>query len=163
MKNAKSGLPAGVDGTADNHCLRRPKCKLVHIGLSERSPMEQEDWIKDTETAETHPRVRAVQMHMQNITKIPPLTLSMCPCEYVRSPSAAVALKGLHAGEIDRTWIYDTGAGACFIGCEYLTASERKRTFNAQPSTFITLAGELAQIQRLCVTFPTLVKDSATS
>ena len=78
--------------------------------------MEQEDWSKVIEQAEKHARIRAVQMHVQTITNLPALTLSMCPCDHVRSRSAAVALKDLHADEIDRTWIYDTGAGVCFIG-----------------------------------------------
>ena len=105
MKNAKSGLPPRVDGTADNHCLCKPKCKLKNIGLAERLPVEQEDWSKVIETVEKHARIRAVQMHMQNITNIPALTLPMCACDYVWSPGAAVALKGLHTDEIGRTWI----------------------------------------------------------
>ena len=127
MKNAKSGLTPRVDGTADNHCLCRPKYKLKNIGLAERLPVEQEDWSKVIDTAEKHARIRAVQMHMQNITNIPALSLSICPCDYSRPVSASAALRGLHTDEIDRTWIYDTGAGACFLGYAHLTANERKR------------------------------------
>ena len=70
-------------------------------------------------------RVRVVQMHLNVVTTLSALPLTIRCCDDRQSYSAAVALQGLRTDEIDRDWIYDTGAGTCFMGIENLTSAEK--------------------------------------
>ena len=54
---------------------------------------------------------------------------------------AAAALQGFHTEELDRDWIYDTGAGTCFIGWDFLTDHEKRNVFQHYPLTFETAGG----------------------
>ena len=126
---------------ADNQCPRRPTYKLQSIGLDGRTPLEQEAWSKVLNDAETQARVRAVQMHLNNITSLHALPLTcgtaQC-CKSFQSLSAAVVLKDLHTEEMEREWIYDTGAATCLIGYQLLTAHEKRRIFKIAPQKFTT-------------------------
>ena len=44
----------------------------------------------------------------------------------------------LHTDEIERQWVYDTGAAWCFIGWNFLTEEEKLRTYEVDEITFTT-------------------------
>ena len=111
---AQTGTEANA--TADNHCLCRPPYKLNRIGAAGRSSKESEEWKKILHQAETHARVRAVQMHLNTTTTLAALPLSIKCCDKFQSFSASAALKGLYINEVEREWIYDTGAATRIIG-----------------------------------------------
>ena len=136
---AQTGTEA--DASADNHCLCRPPYKLNNIGAAERSPKESEEWKKILHQAETQARVRAVQMHLNTITTLAALPLSIKCCDKFQSFSASAALKGLYTDEIERERLYDTGASTCIIGFDLLTSDEKQRISNVAPITFTTAAG----------------------
>ena len=125
-KNVKSGFKARNDGSADSHCICKSKYNLQSIDPANRSPKEVETWNEVLETAEKQARIRAVQMHLNVITGLNALPLSIKCCERSQSLRAAVALQGFHTDELERDWIYDTGAGACFLGWEVLTDHEKR-------------------------------------
>ena len=88
--------------------------------------MERDEWCKVIDHAETQARFRAVQMHLCTITSLPALPVSIKCCDNSRSICAAAAHAGLHTDEIDREWIYDTGAATCCIGWDELTADKKR-------------------------------------
>ncbi len=155
--SAQTGAEANA--TADNHCLCRPTYKLNNIGAAERSSTDSEAWKKILHQAETQARVRAVQMHLNTVTTFAALPLSIKCCDKFQFFSASAALKGLYAEEIEREWIYDTGAATCIIGMDELTSGEKQRLFQTTPLTFTT-AGVLITISTavicnvLCVAEP---------
>jgi hypothetical protein len=103
LQKAKNGLSGtSHDGTADTHCLCRPTYKLHNIGAAERSSKESEVWSKVLKQAETQARVRAIQMHLNNITTLAALPLSIKCCDQFQSFNASAALKGLYTDEIER-------------------------------------------------------------
>ena len=122
MQRAKSGTQPRRDGSANSHCLCRSDTKLKCIDHADRSPIEQEMWQKVLDKSETSARVRAVQMHLNTITTLSALPLTIKCCDSFQSRSAAVALRDMHTDEIDRDWTYDTGAAMCIIGWDHLTA-----------------------------------------
>ena len=77
MKSIKAGPTARGDGSADSHCLCRPKLKLQHIWYAERSPKEIDEWSKVLEHVEKQARIRAVQMHLNTMTTLNALPLSI--------------------------------------------------------------------------------------
>ncbi len=83
-------------------------------------------------------------MHFNNTTSHPalPLTCGTVQCCKPFQPfSAAVALKDLHTEELERKWIYDTGAVICLIGYNLLTANEKRRIFKIAPRKVTTACG----------------------
>ena len=56
-------------------------------------------------------------------------------------PVLSAAFQGLHTDEIEREWIYDTGAAMCFIGWGHTTDNEKSRAFKVVPQSIITAAG----------------------
>ena len=93
------------------------------------------------ETAEKNCRIRAVQMHLHNISVFLALPTTMRCCDPLPVMAASAKRHHLSADEADREWIYDTGAGQCFIGEEYLTDRERRSTFKTAPITFYSATG----------------------
>ena len=140
-KGIKHGQPVRADGSADSHCICRSKYTLKDIDQANRSPKEVEEWDEVLEHAEKQARIRAVQMHLNVITTLNALPLSIKCCDSSQSLRAAVALKGLHTEEVERTWIYDTGAATCFLGWEHLTDYEKQHTFQVTAQTFATAGG----------------------
>ena len=128
-KNVKAGLKARDDGSADSHCICRSKYTIQSIDPANRSPKEVETWNEVLETAEKQSRIRAVQMHLNVITTLNALPLSIKCCDRSQSLRAAAALQGFHTEELGRDWIYDTGAGTCFIGWDFLTDHENAMYF----------------------------------
>ena len=130
LKKAKAGDLSCFDSLSNIQCPSRPTYKLKSIDHVGRTPLGHEAWSKVLNMAETHARVRAVQMHLNNVTSLHALPLTcgtaQC-CKYYQSKSAAVALKDLHTDELEREWIYDTGAATCLIGYDLLTANEAQR------------------------------------
>ena len=55
-------------------------------------------------------------------------------------PASSAAFPGLHTDEIEREWIYDTGAALCFIGWESMTDDEKSRTFKVAPQSVVAAA-----------------------
>ena len=121
LKSAKTGLVTRTDYLQSHDCQTASKYKLKSIDPCGRTPAEVEMWNKVIQTAETQARVRAVQMHLNVVTTLSALPLTVRCCDNRQSHGAAVALLGLHTGEIDRDWIYDTGAVTCFIEIGNLT------------------------------------------
>ena len=141
-KSARSVPPSiNRDGTADTHCICGSRVSLPNIDPANRSPADRVEWSKMLESAETQARLRAVQMHFNTITTLPSLPVSIKCCEDGRSVIASATLDGLHTDEIDREWIYDTGAATCCIGWDLLTADEKSRVYSITPMTFTTANG----------------------
>ena len=163
LKSAKTGLVTRTDYLQSHDCRIASKYKLKSIDPCGRTPAEVEMWNKVIQTAETQARVRAAQMHLNVVTTLSALPLTVRCCDNYQSQSAAVARQGLHTDEIDRDWIYDTGAATCLIGTELLTNEENAAFSQCHHKTSLRLQGSLRVTRRSCVTFPTLVKDNATS
>ena len=141
MTDIKAGRRPATTDMADTQCLCRPTYKLRNVDLAERTPLEMEAWTKVLDESETKARVRAIQMHLNVITTLPALPLTLQCCDSFQSSIAAAALRGLHTDEIERSWIYDSGAGMCFIGYDWLTETEKSRIFTIPEQTFATAAG----------------------
>ena len=140
-RKALADIKSGKSTRLDGHCPCRSDYKLQNIDQAARTPLESEAWSKVLDNAEMQARIRAVQMHLNTITTLPALPLAVRCCDSFQSSIAAAAIRGLHTDEIERTWIYDTGAGTCFIGYDWLTDDEKRRTFSIAPQTFSTAAG----------------------
>ncbi len=82
----------------------------------------------------------SAQVHLSTLTALPTLSVPIKCCDNSRSICAA-AHAGLHTDEIDREWIYDTGAATCCIGWGELTADEKSRTYSIPTQKFITANG----------------------
>ena len=138
LKRRKAGIPSSIDAVVDSTCDNRSSFKLLSIDPNGRSTTEAEAWSKVLEHAETQARVRAVQMHLACISTLSALPYSLRCCERRPLPALAASWQGLHTDELEREWIYDTGAAMCFIGWEHLTEDEKSRTFQIAPQYFTT-------------------------
>ena len=138
LKRRRAGLPSSLDTVAKTECVQRSNYTLKSIDPLGRSPTETETWHKVLEHHATQARVRVVQMHLNSLTARSALPLVRSCCEKRPVFGASAALRNLHTDEIDRNWIYDTGAGACLIGWEELTADEKSRTHQVTPHKFVT-------------------------
>ena len=141
LKRRNAGLKSSIDSVEITFCNNRSSYKLKSIGADGRSSIETEAWSKVLAHSETQARVRAVQMHMNCITTLTALPVSLRCCERRPMPALSAAFKGLHTDEIEREWIYDTGAGMCFIGWDYMTDDEKSRTFEVASQNIMTAAG----------------------
>ena len=101
-KGAQSVQVTRLDGTADTHCFCGSRVKLPNIDPANRSPTERAECSKMVESAETQARLRAAQMHLNTITALPALPVSIKCCDDSRSVIAAATVDGLHTDEIDR-------------------------------------------------------------
>ena len=88
-KNVKAGLIARDDGSADPRCICKSKYQLQPIDPANRSPKEVETWNEVLETAEKQARIRAVQMHLNVITTLNALPLSIKCCDRSQSLRSA--------------------------------------------------------------------------
>ena len=68
-------------------------------------------------------------MHLNCVSTLTALPFSPRRCERPPMPASSAAWQGLHTDELERDWIYDTGAAMCFIGWDHLTENEKSRTF----------------------------------
>ena len=73
-------------------------------------------------------------------------------------PALPAAFQGLHTDEIEREWIYDRGAGVCFIGWNSMTNDEKLRTFNVRQQDFSTAAGIISTSTAVMCNIPFLGK-----
>ena len=158
LKRRKAGLPSSLDAIANTECIHRSSYKLKNIDLSDRSSLELDAWNQVCQRAETQARVRAVQMHLNCVTTLSALPLSLSCCERPPSLGATAALKGYHTDEIEREWIYDTGAVACIIGWDHLTEHEKASTFNIAPQRFTTAGGIVSVTTAVVCNVPFLGK-----
>ena len=55
--------------------------------------------------------------------------------------SASARLHNLTTDEANREWIYDTGAGTCFISEQFLTDKEKRSIYRIAPMTMRSAAG----------------------
>ena len=132
------------DGSASSHCLCRPRYRLKNVERTERSADEAEKWQRILDKAETDARIRAVQMHFENISRLHyalPTTISCSEPEQARRPTAALPAK-FYADSPARKWIYDTGAGMAAIGKAYLTKAERSQIYSVDGIEVSTAAGK---------------------
>ena len=108
---------SGIDIATKNPC----ECtsKLQNIDPTLPSLQEQESRTKTLETAERNARIRAVQLHLQVVSDFPALPAILRCCATLPAMRASVKLHHLTTDEADREWIYDTGAGLCFISEAY--------------------------------------------
>ena len=134
QKQGTIGKDFGSNGTTTKICKCR-SYKLKNIDPTMRSLQEQETWNKMLETAATSARVRAVQLHLSTISDFPALPTILRCCDTLQAMAAFVKRQSLSADEADRVWIYDTGAGTCFIGENYLTDKEKRSIFKVAPIT----------------------------
>ena len=141
LKRQKAGLPSSLDGVANTQCIHRSTYHLKDIDHADRSPLERETWQKVLQQADTQARVRAVQMHLNCITTLSALPLVLSCCGPSPSTSASAAPLGYHTDELERDWIYDTGAGLCLIGWDHLTIKEKSNTFQCAAQNFTTAGG----------------------
>ena len=116
----KAGLISSLDYATVPSCDNRSSYKLRSIDRDGRLPMETEKWNKILEHSATQARVRAVQMHLASITTLSALPFSPRCCERSRVAAIAAA-RALHTDEIERHWIYDTGAAQTMIGWHHFT------------------------------------------
>ena len=112
-----------------------------NIDRDRRTPTESESWNKLFEHSDKQARIRAVQMHLSCITTLAALPISLGCCERKALPAAPAAVYGLATDEIEREWIYDTGAAETFIGWNYLTDEEKSRTYKVETQKFGTAGG----------------------
>ena len=140
QENGTIGKDFGLKGAAINHCACR-SYKLKSIDPTFRSIQETASWSKMLETAATKARVRAVQLHLIIISDFPALPLTIRCCEPFQAMAASVKRHNLSTDEADRVWIYDTGAGTCFISEEHLTAKEGMSIFKVAPMTMKSATG----------------------
>ena len=140
-KRRKAGLITSLDYATVPTCDNRSSYKLRSIDRDGRSPVENEAWNKIIEHSATQARVRAVQMHLNSITTLSALPFSLRCCEKSRLPAMSAA-RAPHTDEIEREWIYDTGAAQCMIGWNFLTDDEKLRTFKTTPQSFVTAGGK---------------------
>jgi len=141
LKRHKAGLPSSLDGVANSQCIHRSTHRLKDIDHVDRSPTERETWQKVLDHAETQARVRAVQMHINCITTLSALPLVLSCCGPSPSLSASAATQGYHTDELERDWIYDSGAACCFIGWDELTSNEKSQTFKCAGANFTRAGG----------------------
>ena len=71
-------------------------------------------------------------------------------------PAAPAAVDGLTADEIEREWIYDSGAAFPFIGCDNSTDDEKKRTYQVPELTLTTAGGLVRNSTAVICNVPTL-------
>ena len=105
---------------------------LKNIDLGRHTPTELESWNKLLEHSDKQARIRAVQMHLSCITTLAALPISLGCCQRTALPAAPAAVYGLTTDEIEREWIYDTGAAETFIGWKELTDDEKTRTYKVE-------------------------------
>ena len=141
QERRRAGLPSSSDTVANSECVHRSSYKLKSIDPLGRSSAESEAWHKVLAHSATQARVRAVQMHLNCVTALSALPLALSCCEKRPVFGAFAALRNLHTDELERDWVYDTGAGGCFIGYEYLTTEEKSRTYQVAPQKYATAAG----------------------
>ena len=142
-KRRKAGLLSSIDVAVTTACNNRSSYKLVSIDRHGRSPKENDEWNKVLQHAEKQARVRAVQMHLSCITTISALPVTFMCCERRPMPAMSCWSADAHTDEIEREWIYDTGAAQCMIGWGNFTDDEKQRTSNVAPQD-CTTAGERA-------------------
>ena len=159
LKRRKAGLPSSIDAVADTICRNRTSYKLKSIDPSGRSSTETETWNKVLDHAETQARVRAVQMHLTCISTLDKaLPYSLSCCERHPLPALSALWQGLHTDELEREWIYDTGASMCFIGWDHLTDDEKSRTYQVASQNFATAGGKTVTSTAVMCNVPFLGK-----
>ena len=116
LKQRKASAPTSIDKDDKTICNNRISYRLQSICPKGRTTMDNDSWMKVIDHSEKQARLRAVQMHLSCVSTITalPFALTCCGCKPL--PAAAAVLDGLTTDEIEREWIYDTGAAACFIG-----------------------------------------------
>ena len=140
-KRRKAGLIPSPDYDTVPDCNNRPSYQLESIARDGRSPSETETWNEFLEHAETQARVPAVQMHLNCITMVSALPISLRCRKKSYLPAMSSAVNPLHTDEIERQWIYETGAALCMNGLDFLTDDEKSRTYQADDLTITTAGG----------------------
>jgi len=158
LKKRKSGLPSSIETATESVCNNRSSYQLTSIDPVGRSPTEVEAWNKVLVHSEEQARIRAALMHLALVSALAALPAPLRCCERYPLPALSTALRGLHTDEIEREWIYDTGAARCFIGWEHLTSDEKSRTFQVTPQIFITAAGPVSASTAVMCNVPYLGK-----
>ena len=90
LKRAKADYARGRAPPA-HFCPLKSSFKLKNIDPAGRTPLEVDEWNKVLETADKQARIRAVQMHLNVITTLSALLLTVKCCDNYRSSCAAVA------------------------------------------------------------------------
>ena len=139
LKRRRAGLPSSLDTFTT--CPNRTMHKLVSIDIDGRSTEETNAWKQVLEHATTQARVRAVQLHLDCISTLQALPVSFSCCGQKLLVAASAYYKGLHTDEIEREWVYDTGAAHCYIGYDSLTEEEKRRCWKIDPIRYVTGAG----------------------
>ena len=121
LKRRKASIPSSIDAVVDSTCENRTSYKLKIIDPLGRSPPEVEAWSKAFAHTGTQARVRAVQMHLNCISTFSALPFSLRCRERRPMLALSAAWQGLPTDELEREWIYDTGAAKCMIGWDFLT------------------------------------------
>ena len=98
LNRRRAGLPSSLDTVTT--CHHRAMHKLVSIERDGRSSEESKAWKQVLEHAGKQARVRAVQMHLDCITSLKALPLSLSCCG--QKPLLASALRGVHTDKIER-------------------------------------------------------------
>ena len=137
----KAGLPTSIDHLLTSRCGNRYSYQLQSIGAEGRSPTEKESWSKVLDHAEKQARIRAIQLHLSCVSTLAALPYALACCGCKPLPAAPAAVDGLTTDEIEREWIYDTGAAMPFIGWDYLTDEEKRRTYQAETINVATAGG----------------------
>ena len=140
-RKRKASSPTGIDDDK-TLCNNRLSYKLRSICPQSRSSMETESWRKVLDHAEKQARLRAVQMHLSCVSTLTALPFALACCGCKPLPAASAVMDGLTTEEIEREWIYDTGAACAFIGWDHLTDQEKKRTYKVD-NIDVTTAGGL--------------------
>ena len=84
-----------------------------------------------------------MQLHLSCVAVLAalPYALACCGCKPLLAAPAAV--DGRSTYEIEREWIYDTGAAQTFMGWDMLTDDEKTPTFQVPNLNFATAGGKL--------------------
>ena len=85
LKSAKTGLVPREDFLSIHGCPVGTTYKLNSIDPNSRTPVEAELWSKVAQTAETHARVRAVQVHLDVVAALSALLLTVRCCDIYQS------------------------------------------------------------------------------
>ena len=148
LKRRKAGVISSTDDVTSSHCSNRSSYRLKSIDRDGRTPTELESWNKLLEHSDKQARIRAVQMHLSCITTLAALPISLGCCERKALPAAPAAVYGLTTDEIEREWIYDTGAAQTMIGWNNLTDEEKSRTYKVETQEFGTAGGMVSHHQQ---------------
>ena len=140
----QSLLQIGSDGVATTHQMRRPSYKLKSIDRAGRSSNEQQKLQEIQQRYAKDARVRAIQLHFNNITLLAaalPVDPRFEPHHAERVKTSALLTSALDNDALVRSWICDTGAGHSCIGRRHLTVSEKKKVYQTDTKWFTTAAG----------------------